>query len=120
MRGHGETVLVGEHDGLDLDFSGTALAGDVRDVLVKMFAEGSRGIVLVGHGMGGAVATLAGEGGIQGRAGLVVRPQVERTALEAPASMHTVLQNRPRMLSSAEQAVEWCVWSGQVGRIYPC
>jgi len=114
MRGHGETVLVGEQDGVDLDFSGTALAGDVRDVLVKMFAEESRGIVLVGHSMGGAVATLAGEGGIPGLAGLVVIDVVEGTALEALASMHTVLQNRPRMFSSVEQAVEWCVRSGQV------
>jgi len=39
---------------------------------------------------------------------------VEGTALEALASMHTVLQNRPRMFSSVEQAVEWCVRSGQV------
>eukprot|EP00092_Neocalanus_flemingeri_P001463 GFUD01001561.1.p1 GENE.GFUD01001561.1~~GFUD01001561.1.p1 ORF type:complete len:249 (+),score=91.77 GFUD01001561.1:75-749(+) len=28
--------------------------------------------------------------------------------------MHTVLQGRPRMFNSVEQAVEWCVRSGQV------
>jgi len=39
---------------------------------------------------------------------------VEGTALEALASMHTVLQGRPRMFASVEQAVEWCVRSGQV------
>jgi len=70
--------------------------------------------VLVGHSMGGAVATLAGEGGFPGLAGLVVVDVVEGTALEALASMHTVLQGRPRMFASVEQAVEWCVRSGQV------
>merc|ERR1719341_2811249 len=64
--------------------------------------------------MGGALATLAGEGGFPGLAGLVVVDVVEGTALEALASMHTVLQGRPRMFNSVEQAVEWCVRSGQV------
>merc|ERR1719341_2526512 len=64
--------------------------------------------------MGGALATLAGEGGFPGLAGLVVVDVVEGTALEARASMHTVLQGRPRMFNSVEQAVEWCVRSGQV------
>jgi protein phosphatase methylesterase 1 len=44
----------------------------------------------------------------------VVVDVVEGTALEALASMHTVLQGRPRMFASVEQAVEWCVRSGQV------
>ena len=118
MRGHGETQLVGEGDGDELDLSGASMACDVRGVLSKLFENESSGIVLVGHSMGGAVATLAGEGGFPGLAGLVVVDVVEGTALEALASMHTVLQGRPRMFASIEQAVEWCVRSGQVGHAY--
>jgi len=114
MRGHGETQLGGEGDGEDLDLSGASMARDVQDVLSAMFENESAGVVLVGHSMGGAVATLAGEGGFPGLAGLVVVDVVEGTALEALASMHTVLQGRPRMFGSVEQAVEWCVRSGQV------
>merc|ERR1719427_179189 len=113
LRGHGETQLMGEEEGGDLDFSGERMARDVREVLGALFENESAGIVLVGHSMGGAVATLAGEGGFPGLAGLVVVDVVEGTALEALASMHTVLQGRPRMFASVEQAVEWCVRRGQ-------
>jgi len=113
LRGHGETYLEGEEGG-DLDMSGERMANDVREVLGALFENESAGIVLMGHSMGGALATLAGEGGFPGLAGLVVVDVVEGTALEALASMHTVLQGRPRMFNSVEQAVEWCVRSGQV------
>jgi len=114
LRGHGETHLEGEEEEGDLDMSGERMANDVREVLGAMFENESAGIVLMGHSMGGALATLAGEGGFPGLAGLVVVDVVEGTALEALASMHTVLQGRPRMFNSIEQAVEWCVRSGQV------
>jgi len=114
LRGHGETQLLGEKDGVDLDLSGERMANDVRSVLGQLYENESAGIVLVGHSMGGALATIAGEGGWPGLAGLVVVDVVEGTALEALASMHTVLQGRPRAFSGIEQAVEWCVRSGQV------
>ena len=41
---------------------------------------------------------------------------MEGTAIEALAGMHTVLQNRPKQFQSLEQAVEWCVRSGQVAK----
>jgi len=113
LRGHGETVIVDEDD-TNPDYSGSRMAQDVRDVLAEMFGSESAGIVLVGHSMGGALATMAGEGGFPGLVGLVVVDVVEGTALEALASMHTVLQGRPSRFNSLEQAVEWCVRSGQV------
>jgi len=113
LRGHGETSLAaGENE--ELDLSGMRMAHDVREVIHSMFENESVNIVLVGHSMGGAIATIAAEGGFPGLAGLIVIDVVEGTALEALASMHNVLQGRPKLFRSIEQAVEWCVRSGQV------
>jgi len=113
LRGHGETELTVAGGG-ELDMSGQAMARDVTEVLTSLYSGEEVGLVLVGHSMGGALAALVAESGLPGLLGLVVEDVVEGTALEALASMHSVLQNRPRQFQSVEQAVEWCVRSGQV------
>ena len=110
LRGHGETQLNPASG--EMDMSGEAMARDVTEVLTNLLS--GENVVLVGHSMGGALASLVAEAGLAGLVGLVVEDVVEGTALEALASMHTVLQNRPRQFQSVEQAVEWCVRSGQV------
>ena len=91
------------------------MAQDVKAVLETVYpASDNVGIVLMGHSMGGALAAQVVEAGVQGLVGLIVEDVVEGTAIEALASMHTVLQNRPKQFQSLEQAVEWCVRSGQV------
>merc|ERR1719348_1415449 len=112
LRGHGETECSQEGD-----LSGEQMAQDVASVLTSLPRDKDGGLVLVGHSMGGALAVLAGEKEIPGLVGLVVIDVVEGTALEALASMHTVLSNRPSKFNSVEQAVEWAVRSGQVRNV---
>ena len=113
LRGHGESQVEVASGG-ELDMSGEVMARDVTEVLTSLYGGEDVGVVLVGHSMGGALAALVAEAGLPRLLGLVVEDVVEGTALEALASMHTVLQNRPRQFQSVEQAVEWCVRSGQV------
>merc|ERR1719234_1942028 len=118
LRGHGETEVEGD----EADLSGSTLVEDVKAVVEKVqqdkkwgSCDSNSGVVLVGHSMGGALAArLAVEAGIAGLAGLVVVDVVEGTALDALAGMQAVLRSRPTKFASAEQAIEWCVRTGQV------
>ena len=109
LRGHGETET-----GDELELAGEVMVQDVTAVLASLYSGQDIGVVLVGHSMGGALAALLAEAGVPGLLGLVVEDVVEGTAMEALAGMHSVLQNRPKQFQSVEQAVEWCVRSGQV------
>ena len=109
LRGHGETETDEE-----LELAGEVMVRDVSSVLSSLYSGQEVGVVLVGHSMGGALAALLAEAGVPGLLGLVVEDVVEGTALEALAGMQTVLQNRPKQFQSVEQAVEWCLRSGQV------
>lgn len=114
LRGHGETRIKDEEPGVDLDLSGDTMARDVGQVISHVYDGLDVGVVLMGHSMGGALASLVASQGLPGLLGLVVEDVVEGTAMEALAGMHSVLQSRPRQFQSLEQAVEWCVRSGQV------
>jgi len=111
LRGHGETECEEE-----TSLSGEQLSLDVCSALGALPGlEGGGGVVLVGHSMGGAVAAhTAASQEVPGLVGLVVIDVVEGTALEALAGMQTLLANRPSKFTSVEQAVEWCVRTGQV------
>lgn len=111
LRGHGETKVTSDES----DLSGDTLVEDVVDVIKELVPEGDpNGVVLVGHSMGGALAALCAQAGVTGLCGLVVVDVVEGTAMEALAGMQGVLRSRPSKFASVEQAVEWCVRSGQV------
>lgn len=88
LRGHGETGVAGE----EADLSGETMVEDVRAVVAALEVEEGRGVVLVGHSMGGALAALVAEAGVPGLVGLVVVDVVEGTALEALAGMQGVLR----------------------------
>jgi len=109
LRGHGESQASDEED-----LSCETMVRDVKHILSSLLGEINSGVVLIGHSMGGALAANVAHEGIPGLQGIIVEDVVEGTAMEALAGMHTVLQNRPKQFQSLEQAVEWCVRSGQV------
>lgn len=75
-------------------------------------------IVLVGHSMGGAIASKAGlrcqEQGIVNLSGVIVLDVVEGSALENLQFMDSVIEQRPNHFRSIEAAVEWAVRTNSV------
>jgi protein phosphatase methylesterase 1 len=116
LRGHGLSEADDEGD-----LSAATLAADVAAIWAAACAPDARGgggappppTVLVGHSLGGAVATrAAAAGAITSLAGLVVIDVVEGTALQSLPFMRGVLQRRPATFASLTAAVEWALRSG--------
>lgn len=77
-----------------------------------------KNILLIGHSMGGAIAVhIAHMKLLPSLLGIVVIDVVEGTALEALQSMQSFLRSRPTTFKSIQNAIEWCVRSGQVRNI---
>ncbi|XP_025085238.1 protein phosphatase methylesterase 1-like [Pomacea canaliculata] len=110
LRGHGDTVTTD-----DTDLSADRLSSDVRDIIETYFGDDPPPVILIGHSMGGAIAVhVAVQQFISSLIGLCVIDVVEGTAMEALSSMQTFLRGRPKVFNSLDQAIEWCVRSGQV------
>ncbi|KAL5012268.1 hypothetical protein ScPMuIL_010819 [Solemya velum] len=109
LRGHGESTTSD-----DQDLSAETLSKDVADIVATYYGEEPPPIILVGHSMGGAIAAHTAQNKlIPSLIGLVVIDVVEGTALDALSSMQSVLRGRPSVFKSLENAIEWCVRSGQ-------
>lgn len=110
LRGHGNTITTD-----DEDLSANTMSNDVGSVLKTMYPDDMPPVILVGHSMGGAIAVhTAYQNLLPSLVGLVVIDVVEGTALDALQSMQSFLRGRPTSFRSLENAVEWCVRSGQV------
>lgn len=110
LRGHGDSTSTD-----DVTLSAEVMSRDVGDVVKQLYGDTPPPIILIGHSMGGAIAVhTAVRGLVPSLAGLVVIDVVEGTALEALTSMQSFLRGRPKIFQSLEQAIEWCVRSGQV------
>lgn len=110
FRGHGDT-----HTSNDENLEADVMANDVGNVVKKIYGDDSPPIILVGHSMGGAIAShVASRNLIPSVIGLVVIDVVEGTALEALSSMQSFLKSRPSVFKSVESAIEYCVKSGQI------
>ncbi|BDA49543.1 Protein phosphatase methylesterase 1 [Coccomyxa sp. Obi] len=108
MRGHGETIT---HD--DLDLSSTTLSQDAVAVWEALLGEEKAPTVIVGHSMGGAIATWSATlQAIPSLEGLVVIDVVEGTALASLPHMSAILSNRPPSFPSLQVAFEWARHSG--------
>lgn len=97
--------------------SAETLANDIGNVIKKLYENDFTPpkILLVGHSMGGAIAIHAAHMKlIKNLLGIVVIDVVEGTALEALQSMQSFLRSRPNTFKSIQNAIEWCVRSGQV------
>jgi len=109
LRGHGSTKTNDEED-----LSATTMSDDVAAVMKEMFPDEIPPAILIGHSMGGAVAVHLAYRNLIPLLGLVVIDVVEGTALDALQSMQSFLRGRPASFGSIENAIEWCVRSGQV------
>uniref|UniRef100_A0A6B2EI19 Protein phosphatase methylesterase 1 n=1 Tax=Phlebotomus kandelakii TaxID=1109342 RepID=A0A6B2EI19_9DIPT len=110
LRGHGDTETSD-----DWDLSATTVATDVARVLSAIYPDDNPPIILVGHSMGGAIAThLVHLNLVSNLIGLTVIDVVEGTAMDALASMQSFLRSRPSYFKSIPQAIEWSVRSGQI------
>ncbi|XP_070198027.1 protein phosphatase methylesterase 1-like [Littorina saxatilis] len=110
LRGHGDTETSD-----DADLSADRLSKDVKEVIESLYGEDPPPIILIGHSMGGAIAVhVASQNYIPSLIGLCVIDVVEGTAMDALSSMQSFLRGRPKQFKSLDEAIEWCVRSGQV------
>jgi protein phosphatase methylesterase 1 len=122
MRGHGESRVPNE----ETDFSSATLAADAVEVITTLYADKipNINIVLVGHSMGGTIATRVAAGPVGDESAelqakwntllpsikaLVVIDVVEGTAMESLPGMVDLLRSRPVRFNSLEEAIEWSV-----------
>ncbi|CAG2181969.1 unnamed protein product, partial [Oppiella nova] len=115
-RGHGNTVTDN-----DEDLSVQTLTNDVFNVITSLYPiDAIPPLVLMGHSMGGAIAVhcCATLHELMPRiVGLIVVDVVEGTALDALHSMQSFLRSRPSSFPTLENAIEWCVRSGQTRNV---
>ncbi len=113
-RGHGSTVTP---DGVDIDLSLQTLADDLYNVIVKtqsqMKWQELPPIILIGHSLGGAVATELAMTGKLGSAllGYAVLDVVEGSAMDALQSMQTYLSTRPTGFATLKDGIDWHIRS---------
>ncbi|KAI1328274.1 protein phosphatase methylesterase 1 [Xylariaceae sp. FL0255] len=109
-RGHGLTTIP---DGESLDLSRETLTHDLISAieLTKKAMNWTElpSVILVGHSLGGAVATEVAHSGKLGTAllGYAVLDIVEGSAIDALQYMHTYLSTRPTGFSSLVDGIEW-------------
>ncbi|KAF1380965.1 hypothetical protein PFLUV_G00169530 [Perca fluviatilis] len=110
LRGHGDT-LVRQSD----DFSTQTMSSDIANVIGACYGEAPPPIVLIGHGVGGAIAVhTASNMLLPTTVGLVAIDVVEGSATEALHSIQNFLKGRPKSFKSMDHAIEWSVKSGQI------
>uniref|UniRef100_A0A0G4FBD7 Protein phosphatase methylesterase 1 n=1 Tax=Chromera velia CCMP2878 TaxID=1169474 RepID=A0A0G4FBD7_9ALVE len=114
--GHGGTECKDE-----TDFSKERLVRDGVAVTKKIWERCKEAggeepdILLVGHSMGGAIASrVAATEEVPRLGGLVVLDVVEGTALEALGAMRSVVSRFPSRFASLQEAIDWTVKSGTV------
>lgn len=119
FRGHGRSRFKGEGERGegDHDLAADTLVHDSILLLETLYGALPTPpcIILVGHSMGGAIATrVVASGRVKGIVGLAVVDVVEGSALAALGSMHSIIASRPSSFSSLHKAIEWAVSSNTV------
>lgn len=114
FRAHGQNQLVeGEYD-----LTSANLVADTLSVIAFVHQScPSSNIVLVGHSMGGAIASKAAlEYQSSGGAlhGLIIIDVVEGSAISALPFMDSIISQKPKGFKSVEKAIEWAYTSNTV------
>lgn len=117
FRGHGDSKFEKDINNLNID---TLIQDSLKvfDHVDKLFPNHT--IVIIGHSMGGAVATRATEIALSSESlakrifGLIVIDVVEGTALEALPFMENIVKNRPAIFKDPQSAIQWAYRSGTV------
>jgi len=121
-RGHGATTVSpipgSQPSNRPLDVSLETLTDDLITVIQQtketMNWPTMPPIILIGHSLGGSVVTSVAARGALGSSllGYAMIDIVERTAIDALASMAGYLKTRPNSFPSVEAGIEWYVRSG--------
>lgn len=113
FRGHGNNS---QEDPYKLEAQ--TLVQDSLAVLQHIKSQtGDSPVVLVGHSMGGAIASKTGAafqnsgGSLEG---IIVLDVVEGSAIDALPHMDSIVRQRPRSFKSLEAAIQWHVESGTI------
>ncbi|UXI18897.1 hypothetical protein NH340_JMT04840 [Sarcoptes scabiei] len=114
IRGHGSSKT-----SEDSDLSVQTIVNDITEILKNVFQSSMPELILMGHSMGGALAThfvdKCSDEWLRNRViGLIVIDVVEGTAKDSLSQMQQVLHARPNGFRSVQHAIEWCIKSGQV------
>lgn len=106
LRGHGASS-----DGLDMSME--SLIQDIAFILLELRDMiGEKQIILIGHSLGGCIATKSIKSAsiypLNNIAGLIVLDVAEETVLNSLARLDTVLSSWPHRFESAEDYANWC------------
>lgn len=119
FRGHGDNSMENE-----LDLSEATLVNDAIQAIKyinTVYSEQS--VIIVGHSMGGSIATKAtakisqdhsSEQWAKQISGLFVIDVVEGSAMEALPFMENIVMSRPSEFKSLSSVIQWAVKTGQV------
>ena len=114
FRAHGQNQLQEN----EYSLTSANLVSDTISVLSFIRQHNpSSNIVLVGHSMGGAIASKAGleyqsNGGIL--QGLIIIDVVEGSAISALPFMDSIISQKPKGFRSTEKAIEWAYTSNTI------
>lgn len=115
FRAHGLNRITEEEYKLDIEQMLTDTLAILNYVRLQNPQEH---VVLVGHSMGGAIASKAGlrcqQQGTVNLSGVIVLDVVEGSALENLQFMDSVIEQRPNHFRTIEAAVEWAVRTNSV------
>jgi len=109
-REHGRTSSTSPTS--DLDLSIETLCDDLVELIKTIFPKRSEapGLLLVGHSMGGSVIVRASTPLLAAKykiVGVAVLDVVEGFTLEALPHMHNLLDSRPDVFDTQEDAIRW-------------
>jgi len=121
-RAHGHTVTA--DPAREYELSAEQQVEDAVGVVTALYGGGEAAggppvpsLVIVGHSMGGAIATrLVASGRLANVLGLVVIDVVEGTAVQALPYMRTWLRSRSRSFASVPRGIRYVVNAGHVRR----